>query len=118
MVSPRGVADAELRWNHPRGIPRAEQRGADSSGLRGRAFLRSAAEGGGRGPAERGEAMTRQRDLKSIIRERQSKTGESYTAARSYVMRERTVLLGHTVFFSCAVEPRELHSFPPRLSPD
>src|SRR5437588_12886002 len=77
MVSPRGVADAELRWNHTRGIPRAEQRGADSSGLRGRAFLRSAAEGGGRGRAERGEAMTRQRDLKRIIRERQSKTGES-----------------------------------------
>ena len=39
--------------------------------------------------------MTRKRDLKRIIRERQSKTGESYTTARIHVMRERTVLLGH-----------------------
>lgn len=34
------------------------------------------------------------RDLKSIIRERQQKTGESYTAARAHVMRERAKLLG------------------------
>jgi len=33
--------------------------------------------------------MTAHRDLKRIIRERQSKTGESYTAARVHVMRER-----------------------------
>jgi len=38
--------------------------------------------------------MTTHRDLKRIIRERQSKTGESYTAARSHVMRERATLLG------------------------
>ena len=47
-------------------------------------------------------------DLKRIIRERQSKTGESYTAARSYVMRERTVLLGHTDEGPVAVEPLRL----------
>jgi hypothetical protein len=34
------------------------------------------------------------KELKSIIRERQSKTGESYTAARAHVMRARTELLG------------------------
>jgi hypothetical protein len=38
--------------------------------------------------------MTAQRDLKSIIRERQHKTGESYTAARAHVMRARAELLG------------------------
>ena len=37
--------------------------------------------------------MTAQRDLKRIIRERQKKTGESYTAARTHVMRERAALL-------------------------
>ena len=38
--------------------------------------------------------MTTKRDLKSIIRERQHKTGESYTAARVHVMRERAQRLG------------------------
>ena len=38
--------------------------------------------------------MTAKRDLKSIIRDRQQKTGESYTAARAHVMRERAKLLG------------------------
>ena len=38
--------------------------------------------------------MTAQNDLKSIIRDRQSKTGESYTAARAHVMRARAELLG------------------------
>jgi hypothetical protein len=37
--------------------------------------------------------MTVKRDLKSIIRERQQKTGESYTTARAHVMRERAKLL-------------------------
>jgi len=40
--------------------------------------------------------MTARRDLKSIIRARQSKTGESYTAARAHVMRERAALLGQS----------------------
>lgn len=38
--------------------------------------------------------MTAHRDLKNIIRERQEKTGESYTAARLHVMRERAERLG------------------------
>jgi tetratricopeptide (TPR) repeat protein len=38
--------------------------------------------------------MTTHRDLKTIIRERQGKTGESYTAARVHVMRDRAELLG------------------------
>jgi len=38
--------------------------------------------------------MTTKRDLKSIIRVRQAKTGESYTAARVHVMRERAQRLG------------------------
>lgn len=38
--------------------------------------------------------MTTKRDLKSITRERQRKTGESYTAARVHVMRERAHRLG------------------------
>lgn len=38
--------------------------------------------------------MTAHRDLKRIIRDRQKKTGESYTTARARVMRERAALLG------------------------
>lgn len=38
--------------------------------------------------------MTAHRDLKNLIRERQEKTGESYTAARAQVMHERAELLG------------------------
>lgn len=38
--------------------------------------------------------MTVRRDLKSIIRDRQRKTGEAYTAAHAHVMRERAQLLG------------------------
>jgi len=38
--------------------------------------------------------MTAHRDLKQIIRQRQQKTSESYTAARAHVMRERAALLG------------------------
>ena len=38
--------------------------------------------------------MTAHRDLKRIVRERQGKTGESYTAARAHVMRERAALPG------------------------
>ena len=38
--------------------------------------------------------MTAQKDLKRIIRQRQHKTGESYTAARAHVMRDRAALLG------------------------
>jgi hypothetical protein len=41
--------------------------------------------------------MTAHRDLKSIIREREKKTGESYTAARAHVMRDRAALLGADV---------------------
>jgi hypothetical protein len=35
--------------------------------------------------------MTQQKDLKRRIRERMEKTGESYTAARAHVLRERAV---------------------------
>ena len=49
--------------------------------------------------------MTTHRDLKRIIRERQSKTGESYTAARSHVMRERATLLGEAHPGPAAAEP-------------
>jgi hypothetical protein len=38
--------------------------------------------------------MTAHRDLKRIIRARQQKTGESYTAARAHILRERDALLG------------------------
>ena len=38
--------------------------------------------------------MTTHHDLKHIIRERQKKTGESYSTARSHVMRARAELLG------------------------
>lgn len=38
--------------------------------------------------------MTARKDLKSIIRDRQKKTGESYTAAHAHVMRDRAALLG------------------------
>lgn len=38
--------------------------------------------------------MTAHKDLKTIIRTRQEKTGESYTSARQHVMRDRANLLG------------------------
>lgn len=38
--------------------------------------------------------MTAHRDLKKLIRDRKAKTGESYTAARAHVMRDRASLLG------------------------
>jgi tetratricopeptide (TPR) repeat protein len=38
--------------------------------------------------------MTGHRDLKKRIRDRQAKTGESYTAARAHVTRERATQLG------------------------
>jgi len=49
--------------------------------------------------------MTAHRDLKKIIRERQSKTGESYTAARVHVMRERAALPGLAAPEPIAEEP-------------
>jgi hypothetical protein len=49
--------------------------------------------------------MTAHRDLKRIIRERQNKTGESYTAARMHVMRERAALLGQAAPEPIAQEP-------------
>jgi hypothetical protein len=52
--------------------------------------------------------MTAHRDLKRIIRERQNKTGESYTAARDRVLRERAALLGLT-------EPGPMPSEPSRV---
>lgn len=52
--------------------------------------------------------MTAHRDLKRIIRERQQKTGESYTAARVHVMRERADVLGHDDPGPVAEEPSRL----------
>ena len=49
--------------------------------------------------------MTAHRDLKKIIRERQKKTGESYTAARTHVMRDRAELLGLEADVPTATEP-------------
>jgi len=49
--------------------------------------------------------MTDHKDLKRIIRERQSKTGESYTTARAHVMRERAHLLEPTEQKPVATEP-------------
>jgi hypothetical protein len=47
--------------------------------------------------------MTAHRDLKKLIRERRAKTGESYTAARAHVMREREALNG-TVDFDMVLQ--------------
>lgn len=41
--------------------------------------------------------MTAHRDFKNIVRERQAKTGESYTAARRHVLRARAEMLGEPV---------------------
>lgn len=49
--------------------------------------------------------MTAHRDLKNIIRERQKKTGESYTAARAHVMRDRAALLGLEAGSPATMEP-------------
>ena len=39
-------------------------------------------------------SMTAHRDLKKLIRERQAKTGESYTTARAHVLRAQAEMLG------------------------
>ena len=52
--------------------------------------------------------MTAHRDLKSIIRERQLKTGESYTAARAHVIRARAQLLGIPEPSPCAAPHQPL----------
>lgn len=49
--------------------------------------------------------MTAHNDLKRIIRERQAKTGESYTSARLHVMRERARLLGYATEAPVAAAP-------------
>jgi tetratricopeptide (TPR) repeat protein len=49
--------------------------------------------------------MTTQRDLKTIIRARQQKTGESYTAARAHVMRERDERRGRDLEVPVATFP-------------
>ena len=52
--------------------------------------------------------MTPQSDLKRIIRERQRKTGDSYTAARTHVMRKRAARLGETDEKPIAGQPLRL----------
>jgi len=52
--------------------------------------------------------MTTHRDLKRIIRERQRKTGESYTGARLHGRRERAALLGLAGQEPMASEPIRL----------
>jgi hypothetical protein len=54
--------------------------------------------------------MTAHRDLKRIIRERQHKTGESYTAARAHVMRARAALLGREAHTPATTEPRRVEA--------
>lgn len=49
--------------------------------------------------------MTAHRDLKRIIRKRQAKIGESYTAARGHVMCERVALLGPPADAAATTEP-------------
>ena len=49
--------------------------------------------------------MTAHRDLKRIIRERQKKTGESYTSARAHVIRDRAALLGLDADAPATTEP-------------
>jgi len=52
--------------------------------------------------------MTAHRDLKRIIRERQRKTLESYTAARAHVLRGRAALLGLATEPSPTTGPRRV----------
>ncbi len=49
--------------------------------------------------------MTTHRDLKRMIRERQRKTGESYTTARTHVMRYRAALLAPEADAPTTTEP-------------
>ena len=53
--------------------------------------------------------MTVRRDFKNIIRQRKSKTGESYSAARAHVMREHAKLL------ATALEGSSTPTPPPRI---
>ncbi len=54
--------------------------------------------------------MTVHRDLKRIIRERQKKTGESYSAARVHVMRDRAALLGLEADAPTTTEPARVNA--------
>jgi hypothetical protein len=61
--------------------------------------------------------MTAQRDLKRIIRERQKKTGESYTASRAHVMRDRAARLGLDAGAPAMSEPLRVVVVPEVLPP-
>lgn len=54
--------------------------------------------------------MTVQRDLKRITRQRQKKTGESYTAARVHVLREQAALLGEQAGDPSAHRPERVEA--------
>src|SRR5258708_23231237 len=74
--------------------PSTGAKGSRLSRQAGRVNFAAQPRAGAEAAPMRGDAMTAHRDLKRIIRERQSKTGESYTSARVHVMRERATLLG------------------------
>lgn len=54
--------------------------------------------------------MTKQRDLKRLIRERQAKTGEAYTAARLHVTRGATGAPGGDDAIGVQTEPKRLEA--------
>jgi len=54
--------------------------------------------------------MTKQRDLKRLIRDRQAKTGEAYTAARLHVIREPTGAPGAHDATGIQTEPQRLEA--------
>lgn len=54
--------------------------------------------------------MTVHRDLKRIVRERQNKTGGSYTAAGAHVMRDRAALLGLEADAPTPAEPARVEA--------
>src|SRR6266545_2870376 len=99
----RGAVRPSCPRRHRRRTPMDPPPRDPSTGAKGSALLRLAGHvffvlrSRGRGPRRRRARrtlMTAHRDMKNIIRERQAKTGESYTAARAHVMRERAGLLG------------------------
>jgi hypothetical protein len=90
-----GGTDAEPRRILPRRISRWGKGENELLRMAGRASFRCAAEERGAKAAQpRRRAMTKQRDLKKLIRQRQVKTGEAYTTARLHVLGGNSEPLG------------------------
>jgi hypothetical protein len=91
-----GGTDAELRMDPPPQDPSRRGKGENELLRLAEVSLQDAwpvRRGFSAARETRETAVTDHRDLKRLIRERKAKTGESYTAARAHVMRQRNAMM-------------------------